>query len=69
MTGVQSRNVGHQRRVVCFRSRQFRGIDAQVQRFASAEAFAKIALSPEVAGFGVHREAGLAGQLLIEVNP
>jgi uncharacterized protein (DUF1330 family) len=37
--------------------------------YPSAEAFAKIAMSQEVAGFGVHREAGLAGQLLIEVKP
>jgi uncharacterized protein (DUF1330 family) len=40
-----------------------------LMEYPSAEAFAKIAMSPEVAGFGVHREAGLAGQLLIEVNP
>jgi uncharacterized protein (DUF1330 family) len=36
--------------------------------YPSAEVFAKIAMSPQVAGFGVHREAGLAGQLLIEVH-
>lgn len=39
-----------------------------LMEYPSAEAFAKIAMSPEVAGFGVHREAGLAGQLLIEVQ-
>jgi len=36
--------------------------------YPSAEAFAKIAMSQDVAGFGVHREAGLAGQLLIELK-
>jgi uncharacterized protein (DUF1330 family) len=40
-----------------------------LMEYPSAEAFAKIAMSPEVASFGVHREAGLAGQLLIEVTP
>ena len=40
-----------------------------LMEYPSAEAFAKIAMSPEVANFGVHREAGLAGQLLIEVTP
>jgi uncharacterized protein (DUF1330 family) len=39
-----------------------------LMEYPSAEEFAKIAMSPEVAGFGVHREAGLAGQLLIEVQ-
>ncbi|MBL9097470.1 MAG: DUF1330 domain-containing protein [Alphaproteobacteria bacterium] len=34
--------------------------------YPSSEAFVKIAMSPEVAKFGVHREAGLAGQLLIQ---
>lgn len=34
--------------------------------YPSSEAFAKIAMSPDVARFGVHREAGLAGQLLIQ---
>lgn len=34
--------------------------------YPSSEAFAKIAMSPDVAKFGVHREAGLAGQLLIQ---
>ena len=28
--------------------------------------FVKIAMSPDVAKFGVHREAGLAGQILIQ---
>ena len=39
-----------------------------LMEYPSAEAFAKIAMSPEVAKFGEHREAGLAGQLLIEVH-
>jgi uncharacterized protein (DUF1330 family) len=34
--------------------------------YPSSEAFVKIAMSPDVAKFGVHREAGLAGQLLIQ---
>lgn len=34
--------------------------------YPSSAAFAKIAMSPEVAKIGVHREAGLAGQLLIQ---
>jgi uncharacterized protein (DUF1330 family) len=34
--------------------------------YPSSEAFTKIAMSPEVAKFGIHREAGLAGQLLIQ---
>ncbi len=34
--------------------------------YPSSEAFVKIAMAPEVAKFGVHREAGLAGQLLIQ---
>lgn len=34
--------------------------------YPSSEAFVKIAMSPEVAKFGVHREAGLAGQLLMQ---
>lgn len=33
--------------------------------YPSAAAFLEIAMSPEVAAFGVHREAGLAGQLLL----
>ena len=36
--------------------------------YPSAAAFAKIATSPEVAEIGVHRAAGLAGQLLIRVS-
>lgn len=36
-----------------------------LMEYPSSSAFAEIAMSPEVAGFGVHREAGLAGQLLI----
>ncbi|MBI1211115.1 MAG: DUF1330 domain-containing protein [Alphaproteobacteria bacterium] len=39
-----------------------------LMEYPSAEAFAKIAMSPDVAKFGEHREAGLAGQLLIEVR-
>jgi hypothetical protein len=38
-----------------------------LMEYPSAEAFAKIAMSADVAAFGVHREAGLAGQLLVEV--
>jgi uncharacterized protein (DUF1330 family) len=34
--------------------------------YPSSEAFVKIAMSPDVAKIGVHREAGLAGQLLIQ---
>ncbi len=34
--------------------------------YPSSEAFVKIATSPEVAKFGIHREAGLEGQLLIQ---
>lgn len=34
--------------------------------YPSSAAFAQIAMSPDVARFGVHREAGLAGQLLIQ---
>ena len=37
--------------------------------YPSAAAFAKIATSPEVAEIGIHRAAGLAGQLLIRVAP
>src|SRR5689334_9217371 len=36
--------------------------------YPSAAAFAKIATSPEVAEIGVHRAAGLEGQLLIRVQ-
>ena len=35
--------------------------------YPSSEAFVKIAMSPHVAKIGTHREAGLAGQLLIQV--
>ncbi len=35
--------------------------------YPSSEAFVKIAMSPDVAKFGVHREAGLEGQLLMQV--
>ncbi|HWD26352.1 MAG TPA: DUF1330 domain-containing protein [Rhizomicrobium sp.] len=35
--------------------------------YPSAAAFAKIAMSPEVREIGVHRAAGLEGQLLIRV--
>lgn len=36
--------------------------------YPSASAFAKIATSPEVSEIGVHRAAGLEGQLLIRVQ-
>jgi uncharacterized protein (DUF1330 family) len=36
--------------------------------YPSSAAFAKIATSPEVAEIGVHRAAGLEGQLLIRVS-
>jgi uncharacterized protein (DUF1330 family) len=36
--------------------------------YPSAAAFAAIVTSPEVAEIGVHRAAGLAGQLLIRAN-
>lgn len=39
-----------------------------LMEYPSAKAFVEIATSPEVAGFGVHREAGLAGQLLIQTT-
>lgn len=35
--------------------------------YPSSEAFVKIAMSPDVAKFGIHREAGLEGQLLMQV--
>jgi uncharacterized protein (DUF1330 family) len=38
-----------------------------LMEYPSAAAFAKIAMSPEVAEIGVHRAAGLEGQLLIRV--
>ena len=36
-----------------------------LMEYPSAKAFIEIATAPEVAEFGVHREAGLAGQILI----
>lgn len=39
-----------------------------LMEYPSAAAFARIASSPEVAEIGVHRAAGLAGQLLIRVS-
>jgi uncharacterized protein (DUF1330 family) len=42
-------------------------VTALVQ-YPSAAAFARIASSPEVAEIGVHRAAGLEGQLLIRVS-
>ncbi len=38
---------------------------AAIMEYPSAKAFVEIATSPQVAEFGLHREAGLAGQLLI----
>lgn len=38
---------------------------AALMQYPSAEAFMKIATHPKVLEIGVHREAGLAGQLLI----
>jgi uncharacterized protein (DUF1330 family) len=38
---------------------------AALMQYPSAEAFMKIATHPKVQEIGVHREAGLAGQLLI----
>lgn len=37
--------------------------------YPSASAFAAVVTSPEVAEIGVHRAAGLDGQLLIRVAP
>jgi uncharacterized protein (DUF1330 family) len=37
--------------------------------YPSAKAFVAIATAPEVQAFGVHRTAGLAGQLLIQCTP
>lgn len=39
--------------------------DVGIAEYPSAAAFHRIATSPEVQAIGVHREAGLAGQLLI----
>ncbi len=36
-----------------------------IVKYPSREEFVSIATAPEVAGFGIHRAAGLAGQLLI----
>ena len=40
-----------------------------LMEYPSAKAFVEIATAPAVAEFGVHREAGLAGQLLIPCFP
>jgi uncharacterized protein (DUF1330 family) len=42
---------------------------AALVEYPSSSAFARIVTSPEVAAIGVHRAAGLAGQLLIRVAP
>lgn len=42
---------------------------AALVEYPSSAAFARIATSSEVAAIGVHRAAGLAGQLLIRVSP
>lgn len=39
-----------------------------IVEYPSKEAFVEIATSPEVQEFGVHRKAGLAGQLLIATS-
>ena len=39
-----------------------------IVKYPSKEEFVAIALAPEVAGFGIHRAAGLKGQLLIASN-
>lgn len=39
---------------------------AAIMEYPNREAFVAIATSPEVAALGVHRKAGLAGQLLIQ---
>lgn len=41
---------------------------AALVEYPSSTAFARIVTSPEVAAIGVHRAAGLAGQLLIRVS-
>jgi len=41
---------------------------AALVEYPSAAAFARIATSPEVSDIGVHRAAGLEGQLLIRVQ-
>lgn len=40
-----------------------------LMEYPSPQAFVEIATAPEVAEFGVHREAGLAGQMLIPCLP
>jgi uncharacterized protein (DUF1330 family) len=42
---------------------------AALVEYPSSSAFARIVTSPEVAAIGVHRAAGLAGQLLMRVAP
>jgi uncharacterized protein (DUF1330 family) len=42
---------------------------AALVEYPSSAAFARIVTSPEVAAIGIHRSAGLAGQLLIRVAP
>jgi uncharacterized protein (DUF1330 family) len=42
---------------------------AALVEYPSSSAFTRIVTSPEVAAIGVHRAAGLAGQLLIRVAP
>ena len=42
---------------------------AALVEYPSPSAFARIVTSPEVAAIGVHRAAGLAGQLLMRVSP
>jgi hypothetical protein len=42
--------------------------DPQTAEYPSAAAFAAIVMSPEVTEIGVHRAAGLEGQLLIQVS-
>ncbi|HRD47622.1 MAG TPA: DUF1330 domain-containing protein [Caulobacter sp.] len=39
---------------------------AAIMEYPSREAFVAIATSPEVQAIGIHRKAGLAGQLLIQ---
>lgn len=43
--------------------------EVMVVEFPSKEAFVEIISSPEIAEYGVHRRAGLAGQLLIATVP
>ena len=40
-----------------------------LMEYPSAAEFARIVASPEVAEIGIHRAAGLAGQLLIATSP